>query len=171
MRQPLTEKDIKELKYQSRMGYLLPGLFFIISTIFIIGGMLTQKIELNSSLLVILIAAIIIISFSISYLINRKYFMDIRTGEKEGELKTIQLKEKINDFEAGSGKLYIGQEMKGFTRYNIVVENTRFQIDEEFYNNCNAGDEVVFYFASQSRYLIEIVLKNYPSIGYSSFYD
>ncbi len=176
MRQPLTEKDIKEIRYQSRMGYILPLLLLLISYAFLFGLLITKQILLEISTIYIIAITIILISIFISYLMNRKYLMDIRTGEKEGELKTIQVKERKKDFEAGSGcittslPLNITKEMKEFIRYDIVVENTRYQIDEKFFDNCNVGDEVVFYFAPKSRYLIEIGLKNNPSIAYSSFY-
>lgn len=177
MRQPLTEKDIKEIRYQSRIGYILPVLLLLISYAFLFGLLLAKQLLLEISTINIIAITIILISFIISYLMNGKYLADIRNGEKEGELKTIQLKEKKKDFEAGSGcvttsrLLNITKDMKEFIRYDIVVENTRYQIDEEFYNNCHVGDEVVFYFAPKSRYLIEIALKNNPSIAYSSFYD
>lgn len=177
MRQPLTEKDIKEIRYQCRMGYLLPVLLLIISSLIFFVSLLSKEIEFQIYLYFLIATAIILIPIGLSYLMNGKYLADIRNGEKEGETKTIQLKEKKKDFEAGSGcvttslLLNITKEMKEFIRYDIVVENTRYQIDEEFYNNCNVDDEVVFYFAPKSRYLIEIGLKNNPSIAYSSFYD
>jgi hypothetical protein len=173
MNKPLTEKDIKEIKYQCRMGFILPGMLLIFSNFMLFVSILVRLVEIERSLIYLCAFTINLIPLVLCYLMNWKYLVDLKNGEKVGELKTIQRKELKHDFEAGSGNvtLNISKEMNEFIRYDIIVENTRYQIDNEFSNNCNSGDEVVFYYAPKSKYLIEIVLKNNYLIVFSSFYD
>ncbi len=143
------------------MGYVLPTLLFIIGTI------LTGAIyiiyfgadEHDNEMLLVITSLFIGLALYTGYRMNWKYISDIRFNEKEIETKIIQRKESKRDYEAGSGTLYIGQEMKGFNSYSIVVENIRYRIDEEMFSACTVGDEVLFNYAPKSRYLINIELK------------
>ncbi|MBT3422825.1 MAG: hypothetical protein HOA61_07550 [Bacteroidetes bacterium] len=162
MREKLTEKDIKDLRYQCRMGYVIPSMVFIIGT-FISSAIYEINLNsksngLNTEMILLFGLGFIVLSFIIGYKMNHTYLADIRYNEKVIETKTIQKKESKRDYEAGSGTLYIGQEMKGFDSFSIVVENYRYRVDKNLFMYCNEGDEVLFNYAPLSRYLINIEL-------------
>lgn len=162
MRETLTEYDIKELRYQCRMGYLLPSMIFIIGnilTISIYGFNFKIESHLNYQIVIIIVLLFAILSIYLGYRMNWKYLKDIRNNEKVIETKIIQLKELKKDYEAGSGTLYIGQEMKDFDSFSIFVDNFRYRVEKELFLNCNEGDEVNFNYGPVSRYLINIELK------------
>lgn len=153
----LTSRDIKEIKYQCRMGYILPILLFIIGT------PITLLIcELNSNNLdseQIILFSFALLSLFIGYKMNWKYILDIRNGVKQVETKIIQAKESKRSYEAGSGSLYFGQEMKGNDLYYIIVENIRYKVDSQIFSACSKGDEILFNYAPNSKYLIDFELK------------
>jgi hypothetical protein len=163
MRKKLTKKDIKELRYQCRMGYVIPAMIFILGT-FISGAIYelnfnTESDGINVEMILLITLGFIALSFFTNYKMNWKYISDIRNDEKVIETKTIQKKEYKTDYEAGSGTLYIGQEMKGYDSFSIVVENCRYKVDKDVFLNCNEGDEIIFNYAPISRYLINIEQK------------
>ena len=161
-RKTLTRSDKKELKYQCRMGYIIPVLIFIIGTGVIFAIYLSSldnllenfDIEIFTLLLVILAVLSVVISFSM----NKKYFADIRNNEKLIETKTIQKKLYDSDSEAGSGTFHAAQNMKKFDKYEIVVENVRHRVDKDLFDHCNEGDKVLFSYGPVSSYLINIEL-------------
>jgi amino acid permease len=150
MRSPLTKNDIKELRYQCRMGYILPIILFIFGSFFVsaIALNLTTKMESKTSeITVIVVSGFALLSLFVNYKMNGKYVSDIRNKEKLIETKIIQKKETKRDYEAGSGTLYVGQEMKGFDSFSIVVENYRYRVDKDLFENCFEGDEILFNYA------------------------
>ena len=163
MRKGLTEKDIKVLKYQCRMGYVIPAMIFIIGTIVSVAIyeslFNTESNALNIEILVILASGFFALSFLISYKMNHKYLKDIRFNRKVVETKIIQKKESKSDYEAGSGTMYIGEEMKGYDSFSIIVENYRYRVDKDLFMSSKEGDEILFNYAPISRYLISIERK------------
>ena len=88
-----------------------------------------------------------------------KYITDINNNEKTLEVKIIQTKELKKDYEAGSGgRLSIDGNMKAFNRYDIIIDNTRYRINEAFFEACREGDEVIFHIAPKSKHRLKIVL-------------
>ena len=176
MRAELTEEDIKELKYCCRPGIIIPFLFFLIGSIFII--VLENEnlpyVKLAFTTWQIITASLILylgIWIFIGYLMIRKYVADIRNGEKEIEVKIVMQKESKEDYEAGSGisgtsgTYYTENEMTAFTNCSIIVENTRYRVDEDFYKSVKVGDEVCFHYGPISRDLIKIEMKKMPVYG------
>ena len=159
MKQRLTEQDIKELRYQCRPGLVFPIMIIIIVPIFVL--MILNGFDINYSKTDIGILILIIVSFSIliGHLITRKYLSDIRNGIKEFEIKKIKRKESKLDYEAGSGTLYIGQDMKGFDSYSLIIDNYRYHVDKELFEDCKDGDEVIFFFGPLSRFRLSIELR------------
>ncbi len=166
MRTQLTEKDIKELKCQCRMGYVLPAMVFILGTLIVVAiyelnfNKHTKGLNLELDLFITL--GFLIVSFIISYLMNRKYYADIRKDEKVAKTKTVQEKTGKKDFEAGSGNVTTlphNRPMNEFARYDLVVENVKYRVDKELYDKCSAGDEVLFFYAPKSNYLLSIEKK------------
>ena len=166
MRKNLTDQDKKDLKYQCRMGYVIPFFFLLLGSIFITGlvnFIMNLETDIESNLHVyITVGAILIISVLMNYLMNRKYIADIRNNEKILERRTIQQKIATADVEAGSanvGPLPHNRSMNKFMRYDLIIENTKYRIDKELFDKCNDGDEVYFHIAPKSKFRIKIDLK------------
>jgi hypothetical protein len=160
----LTFEDKKELKYNCRAGIIVPILFFLISSSIITYVEFYNMKEIVCSFTKIQIIIfsefiVLIISFLIGYLMIHKQVSDIINGEKIIEIKKISQKDQMEDYEAGSGAMYIGQEMSAFQKYSIIVENYLYRVDKELYEAANIGDEVYFHYAPISKYLIKITLK------------
>ena len=160
----LTFEDKKELKYNCRAGIIVPILFFLISSSIItyVEFYNMKEIVWSFTKIQIIIFSefiVLIISFLIGYLMIHKLVSDIRNGEKIIEVKKISQKDQMEDYEAGSGAMYIGQEMSAFQKYSIIVENYLYRVDKELYEAANIGDEVYFHYAPISKYLIKITLK------------
>ena len=97
----------------------------------------------------------LITALLIMFLMNRKYFADLRENEEYSELKTIQDKLQKTDHEAGSGVVGTsGMPMKAFTRYDIIVDNTAYRVSVEQFLLYKKGDKIVFYYAAKSRMLL-----------------
>ncbi len=157
MTKPLTDQDIKNLKYQCRMGYIIPFLLFIISITILVVTALTKDIGFVSLNFIMSAATSLIVNILIMFIMNKKYYIDIRNGVKNFETKKVDILEQKKDFEAGSGKVGpAGMAMAEFDKFSIVVENVRYNIEKELFDNLNEGDDVVFYFAPVSRFLISI---------------
>ncbi len=173
MRAELTEEDIKELKNSCKPGIVIPFLFFFIGSAIIF--MFEYQIELNpktfftvKELFISSIIFYFFICILIGYLMIRKYVTDIRNGEKEIEVKIVMQKESKEDYEAGSGStnsVIYTKEMNSFTNCSIIVDNTRYRVDEDFYKLVKVGDEVCFNYGPISRDLIKIEMKKMPVYG------
>ncbi len=167
MREELTKDDIKELKNSCKPGVIVPLLFFIIGSSLIMFfeyfNLPYVELPYNITIWQLIIASLFLylgICFMISYALIRKYVLDIKNGEKEIVIKTIMMKENRTDYEAGSGAVgHLGTEMASYKNYAIIVDNTRYNIDEDFYNSVNNGDEVCFHYAPKSGDLLRIDLK------------
>lgn len=158
----LTKEEKKAIIYQCRTGYVFSTMLFLLGLfmVFIYKAYSladTDNFNINEFILFGFILALF--SLLLNYLINRKCMIDIRNGIKKQEIRKIQKKQSKQDYEAGSGTLYIGQEMKGRIRYEIIVNNISYKVDKSFFLNCEEGDEVYFNFAPRSNYLINITLK------------
>ncbi|WP_289053852.1 hypothetical protein [Carboxylicivirga marina] len=166
MRMKLSEQDIKDLKYQCRMGYIIPFFFFTIGS-FAISGLvhfiMTEIKEPQGDFhIYITIAVVFSLSILINYLMNGKYKKDIQNGEKILEQKTIERKVSMIDAEAGSatvGDIPHNRKMNTFIRYDLIIDNTKYRIDKNLFDMCNEGDKVYFHIAPISRFRIKIDLK------------
>ena len=163
MRKLLSEQDIKDIKYQCRMGYVIPLFLFLIGT-FIAGSV--YELEFNTEVSGISITALLINIFSflliasfVSYRINRRYYADIKNNEKDVLIKTIQKLEAGKSYEAGSGTMYFGQKMKSSDQFSVIVDNYRYKIDKELFDNCRKGGEILFNYTRESRFLLGLELK------------
>jgi len=166
MNKQLTEADIKELKYQCRMGYILPFFFFVIGSyiVYAIINSLFHQIneDSNYSEIILVLIVMFLLSILLNYKMNGKFISDIRNNVKILKNKTIQYKESKIDVEAGSGTLNMGfknNPMKEFIRYNLIIENTRYRVDKEIFDKCAKGDDVYFHIAPKSNYRLKIDLK------------
>ena len=105
--------------------------------------------------------ATLIFAGLISFLINRNYYQDLRDQEKDESYSIVQKKQHRKDFEAGSGVItkFLAKPMREFIRYDIIVDNTIYRVDEKLYNECAEGDRIILYFARHSRYHLGFELK------------
>lgn len=156
MRKQLTESDLRELRYQCRMGIVLPILFLILSNMVLYLFLLQGHLKFDAPVQ-ITVLALVAVAFLIHILMNRKLILDIRNGEKVVEFKRVQLKEKKRDFEAGSGTLQ--SKMNEFEQYNLVIDNCVYRVDKEVFDRCETGEEVAFFIAPISKYQLQIDLK------------
>jgi len=89
----------------------------------------------------------------------RKYLIDINSGEKELIEKKVQKKLFFIDHEPGSGSLIIGQKMKAFESYNLVIEGKRYNVEKELFEKTEEDGIVFFHIAPVSDELLKIDLK------------
>lgn len=161
---PLDEQDLKELRNQFKPKIIISLSFSVISTLFIIGNhiseysstgvMFTTEVNLK-------IAAFIFASILFGYIMSLKTIKDIKNAEKIILSKKVEMKETREDYEAGSGKVgqYFAMKMRPFQAYAVIIENTRYKVDKDFYENVQEGDEVYFHLAKESRFLLRIEYK------------
>jgi hypothetical protein len=162
----LTKKDIRLIKYERRLGFsicafiLAFGGLFNVYYIYSIG---------NKNLIYIVLIDISIICFGmlISYLINRNYNKDIKVGIKVVRIENVQSKENQVDYEAGSGTLHSpilsklfpkiwGQEMKPINRTNLIINNSRYSVDNSLFDEIHEGDFVEMHYTQFSEILLGI---------------
>ncbi|HKK59215.1 MAG TPA: hypothetical protein VJ937_07040 [Salinivirga sp.] len=156
---PLEASDIKTLKYQFRPGILFPLMLLVpgVVVVRVISNMnpellLLTGIDFTWFLMVVVIGLAALMHFTMT----RNYRADIKNKVKNVVLKPIQRLEEKTDFEAGSGTLYVGQEMNAHKVFYVIVDNVRHRIDKELYNMLETGGEVAFHYAPVSNYLIKI---------------
>jgi hypothetical protein len=157
----LTKQDIKILKYEKRMGYVFAGiilsfaflfnLFFIATNHERVGLFILLK---TRSLLLLIDLIIICLSFFIAFLMNRKINKDLRIGEKVVTIEKIEWKEHKIDYEAGSASL--GQKMKPYSKYILVLKGIEYNVEKELFNNVEKGYFVEIHSAKYSNTLLEI---------------
>ncbi len=168
MKHNLNTQDIDDLKYQCRMIYIVTSLFGIIG---ITISLMIYEFEFNTTtndfnfqIDLLIISAFILISFLLSQSLNRKYYEDISNNVKIAKTKLIQRKNAMTDYEAGSGQVKYksgdaNKAMNEFARYELIIDNTRYLVTRELFELCKDGDEVIFFYASVSNYLLSIEKK------------
>ncbi len=165
----LTDNDIKTIKNEKRMGYLFSGIILAFGFLFnLISILAFPEIELTTIALVDLL--IILLCILISYFVNRKFNMDLKSGTKTIKVAQIQKKQMQTSYEAGSGALFIpilgnlfpklwGQKMKPSDKFNLVIDAVSYEINKELYDIVNAGDSVEMNFSKHSKILLGISKK------------
>jgi hypothetical protein len=105
----------------------------------------------------------------VSFLINRNYILDLKSGIKEIKLGKVCEKLDITDYEAGSGSMYIpglgdlfpkiwGQEMKAIYLMKLKVNNDEHDVEKELFDKVNEGDLIEIHYATHSQTLLGIEL-------------
>ncbi len=166
----LTEKDIKTIKYEKRIGFVFS------SIILLFGGLINifhsfnflsaPKIDMTQ---LILIDCIIIgASILIPYVMNKKYNQDLNEGMKFVKIEKIQKKEIDKSYEAGSAtisgepslkilapKLY-KREMKESLVYNLFINGASYEVEKGIYDSVNIGDTIEMHYSIHSDILLDI---------------
>jgi hypothetical protein len=156
----MNDADIKEIKVACRAGIIIPANLFILSFLIASALFIDNGFTLSFSLMFSFFATLIFAGL-ISFLINRNYYQDLRDQEKDESYSIVQKKQHRKDFEAGSGVItkFLAKPMREFIRYDIIVDNTIYRVDEKLYNECAEGDRIILYFARHSRYHLGFELK------------
>jgi len=144
--------DIQELKFRCRMAYFIGFFICVILNAFIFIAVLSLKMSYADGNVQLMLLSSFIISGLIIWLINRKYYSDLSNQSKELIIKIVQKKE--NNIDYG-----VGQLVKENTRYDLIIENTRYWVSKELFEQCKEGDEIIFHTAPKSRHILKKVLK------------
>ena len=160
MKRKLTAKDRKQLKTATRMGYVF-GAFVLIP---VAGVFITSELGIIANIPIYLLLAGSILAFLITWLINRKYWADLRNSEKEIIKKKVGKKESKKEYEAGSSvglsvtgkKSPFYHEMASYMEYSIIVDHVRYRIEKEIWDVLQENDEVEFHYAPKSKDLLDI---------------
>ncbi|MEA2106801.1 MAG: hypothetical protein U9P82_08825 [Bacteroidota bacterium] len=160
MKRKLTPQDRKKLKASARVGFIISFMTFLVS----LAPWIITILKNEEGGLIYLTPAGILMSLIILRLANRKFWSDLRTGEKDVLIQTIDKKTAQKDFEAGSSagfstngkKSAFYKEMNAFTNYAIIVENVKYRVDKELWDKVKEKDKVEFHFAPNSRELLAI---------------
>lgn len=157
MRKSLTTKDRKDLSNQCRMGIGISIMVFILVTIIFVT--IYESIfdlnptSLNTKMAVLISIGTLTFSILLTFLINHRYYADLRNNEKVQMKKTLMNKSKNIDSAAGRGssmtKAYIN-------RYEFCVDDIKFRVDKELFESCSEGDKLIFNYAAKSDYLLGI---------------
>lgn len=160
MKRILTKEDRNKLKSASRIGFVFSMFLFLPA----IAAWLLSKFGYIEKIPDLLPPAGVLLSFLILFLVNRKYWIDLKKGEKNILVKSISKKESKEDYEAGSsvgystnGKkhaFYSG--MNSHMEYYIIVDNVRYRIDKETWEQVNENDKIEFHVASSCKELFSI---------------
>ena len=152
------------------MGYILPFLIFIIAGLF--GVFLFFNSDgkigtIDDQFTTIFYIGLTAISIAISFLINRKYFKDLKNGDKIIKTEKVYKKENRTSYEAGSGTLHIPilrylspklwtQEMKAHFLVYLIINNYRYKVDKTLFDNVKEGDYVKMHYSTYSNTLLRI---------------
>jgi hypothetical protein len=157
----LTPDDRKKVRYAGRTGILITTGFFLLGLTGLLykiaGGNSNEGFIPQKNIEILALSGLLLFT-SLLFLIvlNRKYFLDLRNSKKEVIRKTVQKKLLYKDHEPGSGSLWIGQRMKSFDSYNIMVDDQRYNVTKELYDRLEENGLVFFHIAPESQELLKI---------------
>jgi hypothetical protein len=173
----LTTEDIKEIKYQKRLAFVIAGLIIPSGMLFNFVYFLVNK-DISLLTLLFINSILLILIILIPVLMNRKYNLDIKKGIKVIKQASIQKKESETSFEAGSGSLHIpilgdlfpklfSKEMAKEIKHNLIINGFRYQVDKELFEKVEEGDLVeMFYSANSETFLgIGLFIKDHPEVS------
>ena len=157
----LSSEDIKELKYEKRFGFIFPAMIIAFAVLMNILYFLTVP-EPKMVYVILINTAVVLLSLLLNYKMNRKLNMDLREGIKIPKRAKVQDKEHTASSEAGSGMMYIpilgdifpklwGQKMRPKEYHSLIINNTRYEVDQNLYEAVSHGDEVNIYYAENSN--------------------
>lgn len=161
MQKKLTEKDIKILKYEKRIGYVFSGLILCFGGLFNLIYFILTKVNPEYLMVGLINLSFVSLSLFVCYSINKKVNLDLQKNTKQ--LIPFNIVEKIEEksYEAGSGAMFIpilgnlfpklwGQEMRESMKYYIVSEKQKHEVEKEVYDYCKKGDIIFVHTAVHS---------------------
>ncbi len=150
MHRSLSTKDIKDLRNQCSMSYLISAILFILGTIV---GVTIYELYFDSNPQAINYQIAVIIGFAILFLsvivflgLNWKYYSDILNSEKIQTIKTLQNKDIVTDYYKTTVTL----------KYVFTVDNVNLIVNKDLFDSCNIGDKLIFNYAPKSKFLLSI---------------
>ena len=160
MKEKITEEDIRLLKYSCRPGIIFAlGIFVLLLLLLLLNLFGYNSIVSIKKDFFIVIGLLILIPTILGFSMTRKYLIDINNGEKELIKKKVQKKLNYTDYEPGSGSLFIGQKMKAFESYNLIIEGQRYNVEKELFEKTIEDGYVFFHIAPISGELLKIDVK------------
>ena len=166
----LTPEEIKEIKYNKRLGYAFSVAIIACGAIIILVYSQMERIDLIDVRILELILLTFGLSALVLYVMNRKLNKDLRFEERLVETKKIDKRKKIIDYEVGSGSLHIpflgdlfpkiwGQEMKGYKKFRLTIDGENYDVEEELFNAVNEGDEIELHWSFYSEIFLGLKVK------------
>ena len=158
----LSKSEKKRLRFE-----LIPGIIFGIS-IFLITCFITYSIESErDSDLTIYRAVAFLLGFVVFYLVTNSILKDIRNGLKEVSEKIVMRKESKIDYESDNplGPTFMNEETpfqqpeKKKEKHYLLIEDQRYMVSKQLYDQLEPGDTVLFHVAPKSNLLLKIEQK------------
>jgi len=158
-RRRLTAENIAEIKYTKRFGYIFGIMFLCFGFIFDIIFVFVE--EKSHNWLIIYNISIILTSYLITFLINRKYNNDLLYNEKIIE-KDILKNKRTEVSPKVVGKISLAPYLRPVeqnTRYYFIIGNMEYDVENKIYSKFGIGEEVELHYALFSKMLLEITKK------------
>jgi len=142
----LTKSDENEIRHMIRAGFVLPVLFFLVSCLIYI--MIIVFNNIRNSHPEIIIPVLLLAAYLLSLRMNRKYRKDLLDGYKTVQRVVIEETEQKKSYEAGSGILGRPKET---IMYYFIIERTRYEVSQDMYESCQAGDSIYMFYTPHSN--------------------
>ena len=167
----LTEHDRKIIRFESRIGYIFFALVLMSGVFLNLFVAVSSEFVMDYNTLFWVSAGIVVLGFLILYLVNRKYYADLRDGEKV--VRKEQVQSKYTEKPYGAGRVATpnpglrglfsklrGQEMGEPLIHYLNINGCRHEVEKELYDRIKAGDFVNIYFSKHSETWLEISISN-----------
>jgi len=167
----LTEKDIKVLKHEKRIGYVYALLIVSFGGLFNLGYfILNIKHGYNYTMIGFIDIGILLLAYLVCYRINREFNLDIKSNQKNVLKRIVKRKAAGKTYEVGSGTLYIpilgdlfpklfGLGMKEMSRYFILTKENKYEVDKDMFEKLEEGTEFYVHFAKYSWTILDYTIK------------
>ena len=161
---PLTKENMKQLKYNLRRGFIVGIILLVIGAIvYALSGIK----EFDGTLLKQVSWGFLVLTFILTWLVNRNTLQDLQYGMKLITPGTLSKKTWKQDYEAGSGvgMSFSGKEhayhlsMRGYKKYFVIINNVRYPVKQDFWESVNEGDEVEIHKTKFSGQILEFSKK------------
>jgi len=150
MHRSLSAEDIKSLRNQCSMSYLISTILFILGTI--VGVTIYELYfdanpqAINYQIAVIIGLAVLFLSVLVFFGLNWKYYSDILNSEKIQTIKTLQNKNINTDYYKTIVTL----------KYVFTVDNVDLTVNKDLFDSCNIGNKLILNYAPKSKFLLSI---------------
>ena len=154
----LTEKDIKVLKHEKRIGYVLSGLIVAFGGLFnSIYFILNITHGYNYTMICLIDIGILLLARFVCYRINREFNLDIKSNQKNVLKRIVKRKAAGKKYETASTGLF---KMKERDRYLVLSEDrNKYEVDKDFFEKLEKGTEFYVHFAKYSWTILDYSIK------------
>ncbi|MCK3686187.1 hypothetical protein [Maribellus sp. YY47] len=157
-RRGLSKTDRKVLRNRCQTGLGFSILVFVFTTI--LGVTIYELIfdlnpdAINTKMVIFISIGTLIFSGTLNFLINHKYYRDLQFNEKIQVPKTLTGKSKTVDYVYST--LDTSSPNANTIRFEFLVDDIKFNVDKELFEQCADGDKLIFNYALKSQYLLSI---------------